>query len=44
MAHLLDPTFTNKIDPFTECDGDRQIMFESIFMIDVLAFVSFGHV
>ena len=30
---LLDDTFTNKIDRFTEYDGDREIKLESIFTI-----------
>ena len=35
-AHLLNTIFTNKIDCFTDCDGDSQIMFESIFTITSL--------
>ena len=33
MAHLLNNTFTNKIDRFTDYDGDRENKFESIFTI-----------
>ena len=30
---IICATFTNKIDCFTDCDGDRQIWFKSIFTI-----------
>ena len=33
MACLLDDTFTNKIDHFTDYDGDSETKFQSIFMI-----------
>ena len=33
MAHLLDNTFTNKIDRFIDYDRDRETKFESIFTI-----------
>ena len=32
-AHLLNITFTNKIDCFTDYDGDSEVMIESIFII-----------
>ena len=32
-AGQLHTIFANKIDRLTDCDGERQIMFESIFTI-----------
>ena len=34
-AHLLDNTFTDKIDCFTDYDGDKETKFKSIFTIQI---------